>query len=83
MSAVWLYLSLATGSCRQLRADSNEYMKRQSRLGVGKCGDIWSRDSVPNISVCGSTAAMCPEAVDCVTCQSRSGMQKFPGGVQT
>lgn len=74
---------------QQAAADSWEqtvtstWRDRESGLGVGKCGDIWSRDSVPNISVCGSTAAMCPEAVDCVTCQSRSGMQEFPGGVQT
>lgn len=39
MSAVWLYLSLATGSCRQLRADSNEYMKRQRvDWGLGSVG---------------------------------------------
>lgn len=40
-------------------------MKRQRqrvRLWAGRLGDIWSSDSVPNITVCGATAAVCPEA---------------------
>lgn len=40
-------------------------MKRRRQrvgLGAGRSGDIWSSDSVPNITVCGVTAAVCPEA---------------------
>lgn len=48
-----------------MQTDSEELRRRQKvgAMGAGWSGGIWNCDSVPNITVCGATAAVRPKTV--------------------
>lgn len=74
---------------RRLEAKSMQTVKspcrdrdRESGLGPGRSGDIWSSDCIPNITVCEATAAVCPKAGGLYSMSQCEGMDKSRGYIR-